>query len=67
MNNQKSPGGIFLVILGLIVLIVLSFAIIPSKRIILRIGLASIVLIYLIYQTVSKQKNKKDPKHDEKS
>ena len=52
--------------LGLIALIVLSL-VLPSKRIILRIGLASIVLIYLIYQTVSKQKNKKDPKHDEKS
>ena len=66
MGNQNRPGGIFLAMLGLIALIVLSL-VLPSKRIILRIGLASIVLIYLIYQTVSKQKNKKDPKHDEKS
>ena len=50
--------------LGLIVLIVLSL-VLPSKRIILRIGMASIVLIYLIYQTV--RKKKKDPKHDKKS
>ena len=64
MDDQNTPGGIFLLILGLIALIVLSLAV-PSKYMILRIGLASIVLIYLIYQTV--RKKKKDPKHDKKS
>lgn len=64
MGDQNSPGGIFLAILGLIALIVLSL-VMPSKRIILRIGLASIVLIYLIYQTV--RKKKKNPKHDKRS
>lgn len=64
MGDQNSPGGIFLAILGLIALIVLSL-VMPSKRIILRIGLASIALIYLIYQTV--RKKKKNPKHDKRS
>ena len=64
MGDQNSPGGIFLAILGLIALIVFSL-VMPSKRIILRIGLASIVLIYLIYQTV--RKKKKNPKHDKRS
>ena len=64
MDDQNTPGGIFLAILGLIALIVLSL-VMPSKHMILRIGLASIVLIYLIYQTV--RKKKKDPKHDKKS
>ena len=64
MDNQNRPGGIFLAMLGLIVLIVLSL-VLPSKRIILRIGMASIVLIYLIYQTV--RKKKKGPKHDKRS
>lgn len=64
MDDQNTPGGIFLLILGLIALIVFFLAV-PSKYMILRIGLTSIVLIYLIYQTV--RKKKKDPKHDKKS
>jgi len=64
LDDQNTPGGIFLLILGLIALIVFFLAV-PSKYMILRIGLTSIVLIYLIYQTV--RKKKKDPKHDKKS
>lgn len=66
MDDQNTPGGIFLTILGLIVLIVLSLAM-PRKYMILRIGLASVGLIYLIYQTVSQRKKKKDRKHDKRS
>lgn len=66
MDDRNTPGGIFLLILGLIALIVLSLAV-PSKYMILRIGLASIFLIYVIYQTVSQRKKKKDPKHDKRS
>ena len=51
MDDRNTPGGIFLLILGLIALIVLSLAV-PSKYMFLRIGLASIFLIYVIYQTV---------------
>ena len=66
MDDRNTPGGIFLTILGLIVLIVLSLAM-PRKYMISRIGLASVGLIYLIYQTVSQRKKKKDRKHDKRS